>query len=170
MISQHNLLATALWSSLAAIALLVWPSVVDAATLSTPVSQESLSASKDQHHEETPSASTGGMAPANAVALFAKGDYAASMVEYREALRLHPDFAEAHHGLGYALFSQGEVDAAIVEYRTTLALRPDHAMAHGSLGLALEAKGDSDGAIEEYRETIRLNHGLWMVHNNLASP
>jgi len=36
-------------------------------------------------------------------ALYAKGQYDAAIAEFKEAIRLNPDFAEAHNDLGSAL-------------------------------------------------------------------
>jgi Flp pilus assembly protein TadD len=42
------------------------------------------------------------------VALFEKGETEEAIKEYREAIRLKPDYAEAHYGLGWALDQKGE--------------------------------------------------------------
>ena len=45
-------------------------------------------------------------------ALVAKGDPDGAIREYREAIRLKPDYAEAHSSLGNALSGKGDVDRA----------------------------------------------------------
>ena len=63
-----------------------------------------------------------------------------AIVEYRDASRLQPDFADAHLGLGEILEFQGKLDDAIVEYRTASRLQPNLADAHNSLAWALVKK------------------------------
>ena len=43
----------------------------------------------------------------------------------REAIRLKPDYAEAHNNLGIALTDQGKLDEAVAEYREAIRLKPD---------------------------------------------
>ena len=49
------------------------------------------------------------------------------MGQYQEALRLKPDFAEAHNNLGNALRDQGQLAAAVAHYQEALCLKPDYA-------------------------------------------
>jgi tetratricopeptide (TPR) repeat protein len=58
------------------------------------------------------------------------GQYDAAIAEIREAIRLKPDFAEAHNNLGYALYATGQHDAAIAEFSEAIRLNPDLAKAH----------------------------------------
>jgi tetratricopeptide (TPR) repeat protein len=92
----------------------------------------------------------------------------AVFTEYREAIRLKPDFADAHYSLGYALLQgKGDNDGAIAELREAIRLKPG-VRAHTSLGQALQGKGDLDGAITEYREAIRLKPDYAGTHYILA--
>ena len=53
------------------------------------------------------------------------------------AIKLNPDFADAHYNLGNALFQKGEIKEAIDHYRETLKLQPDLVVAQKSLEMAL---------------------------------
>jgi tetratricopeptide (TPR) repeat protein len=79
-----------------------------------------------------------------------------AIAEYREVLRLKPDFAGAHLNLGATLCDQGKFDEGVAEYREALRLKPDLAEAHYNLGRHLRDKGKFDEAIVEYREAARL--------------
>jgi Flp pilus assembly protein TadD len=103
----------------------------------------------------------------DAAALTAKGDLDGAIREYREVLRLKPDYPAAHFGLGFALEEKGDHNGAIRECREALRLDPNNADAHGTLGLALDAKGDHDGAIREYREALRVKPDYARARNNL---
>jgi Tfp pilus assembly protein PilF len=47
-----------------------------------------------------------------------------ALAEFREALRLKPDYAPAHVGLGNVFYDKGDPDAAIVEFREAVRLKP----------------------------------------------
>jgi len=81
-------------------------------------------------------------------------------LHYREALRLRPEFAEAHDGLARALFKQGLVAEALGEFRETVRLRPADAVARYNLGNMLAGLGRLDEAAAQFREALRLNPDL----------
>jgi tetratricopeptide (TPR) repeat protein len=86
----------------------------------------------------------------------------------QEALRLKPDYAEAHTALGVALAKQGKTDQAIEEYRTALQLNPDFAEAASNLGAALGGKGQMSQAIEYLQRAVQLKPHFFEAHRNLA--
>jgi len=96
------------------------------------------------------------------------GNTDGAIAEYREALRLNPDYALAHYNLGLALRYKGDLDGAIAEFRNATRLQPDYAPAHYGLGLALRYKGDLDGAIAEFRTAIRLQRDYAPAHHGLG--
>jgi len=64
-----------------------------------------------------------------------------AIAEYDEAVRLQPDYGEAHNNLGVVLAQMpGRLDDAIAQYEMALRLKPDSAQAHDNLGLALAQK------------------------------
>src|SRR5216684_2161928 len=100
--------------------------------------------------------------------LILSGNATEAVAEYREAIRLKPDFALAHSNLGNALADEGQYDAAIAEYREAIRLAPDFAEARSNLGIILVDEGQYDAAIVEYREAIRLKPDLAQAHDNLG--
>ena len=52
------------------------------------------------------------------------------MAQYQEALRLKPDYAEAHNNLGIALKDQGQLTEAMAQYQEAIRLKPDYVDAH----------------------------------------
>ena len=97
-----------------------------------------------------------------------KGDLDGAIQNYREALRLKPDFPEAMYNLGVALQAKGDLDSAIAQYRAVLTLTPDEPDVYGNLGNALKAKGNLDAAVEAYRTALRLDPDHPSIHYNLA--
>jgi tetratricopeptide (TPR) repeat protein len=57
-------------------------------------------------------------------ALAKQGNLDAAIAHYSEALRLQPDYAQAHSSLADALALRGEIDEAIREYQAALAIDP----------------------------------------------
>ncbi|CAE7781078.1 unnamed protein product [Symbiodinium necroappetens] len=54
--------------------------------------------------------------------------------DFREALCLNPDSADAHHGLGWALLGQGDLAGAERSFLAALQLRPSEIRFHGVIG------------------------------------
>jgi tetratricopeptide (TPR) repeat protein len=89
--------------------------------------------------------------------------------EYKKAIRLKPDFADAHNNLGVALAQQGQYGAAAVEYKKAIRLKPDYAgVAHNNLGVLLALQGQYDDAAAEYKKAIRLKPDYAEAHYNLG--
>jgi tetratricopeptide (TPR) repeat protein len=68
-------------------------------------------------------------------ALQEKDDSDCAIREYREALRLDPNFAEEHNNLGNAVRERSDFKSSITEPREALRLKPDFAVAHSNLGI-----------------------------------
>jgi Flp pilus assembly protein TadD len=92
-----------------------------------------------------------------------------AITEYREALRLKPDYANAHNGLGNALDDRGKPAEAIAEYRQALRIKPDDPLVRTNLGDALSDQGKVEEAITEYREALRLKPDYANAHNGLGN-
>src|SRR5262249_33729675 len=90
------------------------------------------------------------------------------VAEFKEALRLKPDYPDAHTNLGVALQAQGKLAEAEAEHREALRLKPDDALAHYNLGNALSAQGKLPEAVAEYREALRLQPDYPDAHCNLG--
>ncbi len=77
--------------------------------------------------------------------LLESGDPDQALTFYREALRLNPDYARAHHNMAFAHDLLGDMDEAVTHFRQALALEPTAAdrvtMEHG-LSMALFARGE----------------------------
>ena len=58
-----------------------------------------------------------------------------AITHFQQALRLKPDYAEVHNGLGVALFKKGRIPEAIEHYQQAIRLKPDYPEAHNNLGM-----------------------------------
>jgi len=100
--------------------------------------------------------------------LLRQGNFDAAIENYRKALALGLNYAEAHCGMGYALQSQGKLDAAIECYRRAISFKPSFAGAHSNLGLALQTQGNLDAAVESFRKAVAFNPDFSDAHFNLG--
>ena len=75
---------------------------------------------------------------------------------YQQALKLRPEFAEAHNNLGNAHQALGEVDEAMAAYRRALAIAPGYAQALNHLANVCKEIGRVIEADGYYRESVRL--------------
>lgn len=104
-----------------------------------------------------------------AVALVDRGELAAGVVAYREAIRRDPGDHFTHNNLGTTLKEMGDLEGAIAAYREALRLNPASALTLGNLGNALYEKGDEDGAIAAYREAIHHDPKYIPVYASLGN-
>ncbi len=94
----------------------------------------------------------------------------AAIEQFQAALRLKPDYAEAHNDLGCVLDAEHRNDEAVAELETALRLKPAYPEAHNNLGNALaERPGRLIDAIAEYQAALRLDPDDVEAHNNLAN-
>jgi tetratricopeptide (TPR) repeat protein len=69
-------------------------------------------------------------------ALLRTGNAQEAIGHYEQALRITPDFAEAHFNLGLALEKVGRVQEAIGHYEQALRIKPDFVQAQNALARA----------------------------------
>ena len=89
--------------------------------------------------------------------------------EYREAIRLFPDFIEAHNNLGSLLVRQGHLEEGLVHLRAAVAGNSQNPKARNNLGMALAKQGNLVSAITEFEEASHLDPGSTEVWVNLAN-
>jgi tetratricopeptide (TPR) repeat protein len=87
---------------------------------------------------------------------------------YQEAVRLKPDYAEAHNDLGIALGTVGRLDEAVLQFGEALRLKPRYAEAHYNLGLVLSAKGRTDEAIGQFEQALQAKPDYAEAHCHLG--
>jgi tetratricopeptide (TPR) repeat protein len=127
-------------------------------------------------------------------ALAAQGKTEAAIEQYREALRIKPDYVHARtnlakamrgrfeqavaqnpgdpvarYDLGNALADAGLAGEAIEQYEAALRLKPDYADAHKSLGAVLVLVGSLEDAVRHYEASVRSNPNDPTARFNLGS-
>ena len=118
--------------------------------------------------------------------LYERGEYDKAIAEYKKAIEIDNDYADAHYILGYIYHLQAahknevmprklntdfpvqnykskweygleELDLAMREFKEVIRIEPDAADAHFKLGVVYDNKGEYEKAISEYYKTIELD-------------
>ena len=89
--------------------------------------------------------------------------------QYREALRILPDSAEAHYKLAHALAAVGELGQATTHMRSYLEIVPDSAAAHIDMGIFFAQQEKIDEEIGEYRAALKLDAASMEAHYGLGN-
>ncbi len=104
-----------------------------------------------------------------------RGDIAAALGHFQEAVRLDGRHALAQFNLGiahYTLFQKdgdrSRLRAALACFDRALSLEPDLAAAYDGRGAVRMALGENDGAAEDFARLIELRPGSVNAHINLA--
>jgi Flp pilus assembly protein TadD len=87
---------------------------------------------------------------------------------FERALRIKPDYAQAHCDLGTALQREGKIEDAIGHFEQALRLRPDRALVHYDLAGALMQAGRVQEAISHWERALQLKPDFVEAHNNLG--
>ena len=102
------------------------------------------------------------------LALAQAGRIPEAIAQYEQALRLKPDYAEAHNNLGIALEQVGKIEEATAHYEQTLRIKPDFPEAHNNLGNVFLRKGKVSDAIGHYEQALRIKPDYVEAHCNLG--
>lgn len=88
---------------------------------------------------------------------FNKGAYDAAIRNYREAIRLNPDYAMAYHSIGDSYYNQEQYDQAIENYDRATHIDPNDAEGYYFLGNSYKNMGRYDLAVKSYKRAMLLD-------------
>jgi len=88
---------------------------------------------------------------------------------FEEALRINPEFAEAHYNLGTLLARGGRLDEAIRHLEDAVRLGPANADSRVNLGVALASRGDRERATTLFLEAIAIDPDHVAAHVRLGA-
>ena len=101
-------------------------------------------------------------------ALLRAGNIQEAVGQYEQALRIKPDYPEAHNALGLALDRLGRMQEAIEHFEQALRAEPNYAAAHNSLAIALYQQAREQEAIEHWKQALRIQPDYAEVYCNLG--
>ena len=101
-----------------------------------------------------------------ALSLKAAGQLEATVEKYDAAIRLKPDFFEAHYNKGNALLELDQYFKAIASYEVAISLKPEFVMAHFTKANAYKLLKSFNQAIESYDKALELNPDYSEAHCN----
>ena len=101
--------------------------------------------------------------------LTALGRHEQAAAEFRRALALDPDHAEAHYRLGDALIKTGRTEEGAAELARALKRNPRHTRALDKLGGVLLGARKYRDAAACFRQAVRLDPTFARAHQNLAA-
>jgi len=78
------------------------------------------------------------------------GMHKESIEANKQAIRIKPDFAEAHYNLGRAYGNLGRYKEAIESFKQAIRIKPDFANAHNNIAFTYLALNDRRSAVEQY--------------------
>jgi TolB-like protein/Flp pilus assembly protein TadD len=91
-------------------------------------------------------------------------DYAAAEREYKRAIELSPNYANAHDGYSFYLKATGQHEAAIRECKRAQELDPLSLFATLSLGWAYYFARDYDAALAQTRKVLEMDANFGFAH------
>lgn len=86
-----------------------------------------------------------------------KGQIDRAIVDFDEAIRLDPKYADAFYNRGIAYAETGQYNRALADFDEAIRLNPKNADFFANRGSAYVIRGQHDRAIADYDEAIRLN-------------
>jgi protein O-mannosyl-transferase len=98
-----------------------------------------------------------------------RGNLSKARPHYLEALRLKPDYAEAHNNLALVLMREGKGDEAAAQFREALKDNPKYAEAFNNLGAVLAGQQKWREAEDSFKSALRLNPDYTGARNNLKT-
>ena len=101
-----------------------------------------------------------------ALSLKAAGQLESTVEKYDAAIRLKPDFFEAHYNKGNALLELDQYFKAIASYEVAISLKPEFVMAHFTKANAYKLLKSFNQAIESYDKALELNPDYSEAHCN----
>lgn len=96
--------------------------------------------------------------------------YDEAIAEFKKAVELNPNLAEAHYNLGVVYLTKELFDEAIAEFKRAIDIAPEFAPAHNNLAIIYYSKGEYSLAIEHCDRAIELGHKVQPEFLELLRP
>ncbi|HUE82256.1 MAG TPA: tetratricopeptide repeat protein [Pyrinomonadaceae bacterium] len=94
------------------------------------------------------------------VILLEEGNFEAAATAFQQAIKLDPENAQAHYGLGITQYSLKAFKEASESLKLAIRYKPDWPEAHFRMGLVSYVLGRKKQAVDEYGKLLKLNSPL----------
>jgi len=102
------------------------------------------------------------------LALLHGGKATEAKAQFDRVLKIHPDDAPAHEGLGRVSMKEKNYQKAKIHFKKAVALDPLLWRSYNYLGNIYDLQGEKEKAIREYRTAVTINPKAGFVFNNLG--
>ena len=102
-------------------------------------------------------------------AKYQKGKADEALLSFQQAVKINPEYADAHINLANLLLQRGQVDEAVSHLQRALEINPTYALAHNNLGNILQKQGQVDDAILHFQKALQVDPAYGMAHYNLGN-
>jgi tetratricopeptide (TPR) repeat protein len=100
--------------------------------------------------------------------LFSEARFEEAINHFLLALKVCPDYTDAHKGLGIVFNETGRFDKAVERFNKVLSSEPDSPSIHDELGFALAHQGKLNQAAIHFKKVLQIDSENISVMNNLA--
>jgi tetratricopeptide (TPR) repeat protein len=97
-----------------------------------------------------------------------RGERERARIQFEEAIRLEPDYAEPYNNLGALHAQAGRFDAAQAHFGRAIELNSRYAQAYNNLGVALLRQGRVRKAASQLGQSVRIAPRYAKAHANLS--
>jgi len=98
-----------------------------------------------------------------------KGELDLAIADFTQALKIHPEFADAYYNRGIAYSEKRELDLTIADYTQALKIYPEFTAAYNNRGSAYSDKGELDLAIADYTQALKIYPKFTVAYINRGS-
>jgi tetratricopeptide (TPR) repeat protein len=98
-----------------------------------------------------------------------RGMYREAVETFKKAVKVHPNFAEAHYNLGVAYEKIGKYEDAIEACKKVIRITPNYAMAYNHLGVVYTRLRMYWEAVEAHKQAVRINPDYANAYYNLGN-
>jgi len=103
------------------------------------------------------------------VLLHAQGQPGLAISYVKRAIKIQPDYVDAHNNLGNVLKNEGLLVESEQAYRKAIEIKPDFAFGYNNLGIILKKLGRFDESVEAFRRAIALVPDYAEAYYNLGN-
>jgi tetratricopeptide (TPR) repeat protein len=88
---------------------------------------------------------------------YENAEYSEAIDEFKQAIKLKPNYAAAHYHMGNAYFGLRRYDEALESYRKAVQINSEYTDAHFALGVLASMLSEYDESVASLKKAIKLN-------------